>query len=97
MECSLLQAVGGIESSSIMSDQTNASHDEVPECLSGCDFVRFTCSDIHGIHRGRSVPAKYVKQAIQQGVSLHAGKWEENNPLIVNSCCHHDHCYILIL
>ena len=46
---------------------------EMSAKVSECDFVRFTYSDIHGIHRGKSVPGKFVLKFIEDGLGITAG------------------------
>ena len=37
------------------------------------DFVRFTVADIHGISRGKTVPAQVAERFLQDGVHVFAG------------------------
>ena len=39
------------------------------------DYVRFTYSDIHGIARGKTVPARHAKTLMKEGVGAYAGKF----------------------
>ena len=41
--------------------------------LKKCDFVRFTFSDIHGIHRGRIAPQKSVDKYLEEGIGTFGG------------------------
>ena len=48
---------------------------EMRQAAAQCDFVRFTISDIHGIHRGRSVAKDYVGDFIKDGVAIFSGRY----------------------
>ena len=37
------------------------------------DFIRFTVTDIHGVGRGKTVPAKFADRFLQDGVHVFAG------------------------
>ena len=39
------------------------------------DFIRFTWSDVHGIQRGRLVPASRAEETVQSGIGVYAGKY----------------------
>ena len=49
---------------------TMADIDALEKAAAGCDFVRFTFSDMHGINRGKTVAAKYLRGFLEEGIGL---------------------------
>ena len=46
---------------------------DIDSKLENVDYVRFTYADIHGIARGKTVPARHAKQFIKKGIGAYAG------------------------
>ena len=60
---------------------------ELLEQCAGYDYIRFTFSDIHGIPKCKTVPAKHLEKYIKEGVHTCVGEYLYF--LVISVICSH--------